>query len=330
VLVTGAGGSIGGQLAEQLYVMGGSDVFLLDHDESALHGLQLRLAGSGLLDNDHLILGDIRDRESMRELFGRLRPNLVFHAAALKHLPLLERFPCEGVKTNVMGTQNLVDAAVETGVERFILISTDKAAAPTSVLGYTKRLAELLVAESAGLGGTGFASVRFGNVLGTRGSLLETLRWQIERGLPVTLTHPYATRFFMSIPEAVGLVLQAATLATAGETYVLDMGSPVRIAELVQRFAEVAGAPHIRVVYRGLRPGEKLHEVLTDAAEVPSPTAFARIGVVPAGRADPQLRAYLAPVFAAARNADSARVRRGLAALPCLRSTIVGESTAIT
>ena len=330
VLVTGAGGSIGRELARQLDAMAPAVLYLLDHDESALHSLQLDLTGNGLLNSDRLILADIRDRGPVRELFRQLRPHVVFHAAALKHLPLLERFPCEGVKTNVLGTQNLVDAAVESGVDRFILISTDKAAAPTSVLGYTKRLAELLIAESAEQGGTRFASVRFGNVLGTRGSLLDALRWQTERGLPVTLTHPYATRFFMTVAEAVGLVLQAGTLANAGETYVLDMGEPVRIVDLVKRYAELTGVRNIHIVYGGLRPGEKLHEELTAAAEELSPTGLARIAMVASTDVDSRLRAYLTPLFAAALNADGARVRRLLGDMPCLRPSGISEPTAVT
>ena len=216
VMVTGAAGSIGSEIARQLTQLG-AHVFLLDIDESRLHGLKLELSGSGLLDDDEVVLADIRDRRRLERLFREIAPDVVFHAAAHKHLQLLEKFPAEGVKTNVYGTQNVVDAAVAAGVERLVLISTDKAADPTSVLGASKLLAEHVV-QSVADHGTKVASVRFGNVLGSRGSLLDTVRWQLANGLPVTITDAAVTRYFMSIPEAVGLVLDASTMASNGET----------------------------------------------------------------------------------------------------------------
>jgi len=279
VLVTGAAGSIGSELVRQITGLG-AHVHLLDHDESRLHTLHLELSGSGLLDGDNIVLADIRDRRRLHRVFADLSPAMVFHAAAHKHLQLLERAPAEAVKTNVYGTQNVVDASLAAGVERFVLISTDKAAEPSSVLGSTKLLSEYVL-QGIAHHGMRVASVRFGNVLGSRGSLLDTLRWQLANGLPVTITHPDVTRFFMSIPEAVGLVLEAAMLAEAGETYVLDMGEPIRIVDIVERFSDLTGWPIASYRFSGLRPGEKLHEVLAGSHESQFPTGHPRITVIP-------------------------------------------------
>jgi FlaA1/EpsC-like NDP-sugar epimerase len=279
VLVTGAGGSIGSELVRQLVRLAPSKIYLLDHDESGLHALQLQLHGHGLLDDDSTILCDIRDEEAVRRILMQHRPHIVFHAAAHKHLPLLERYPDQGIKTNVFGTLNLVSAAVEAGVERFVNVSTDKAAQPSSVLGATKRIAELIVAAHAG-SGTRVASVRFGNVLGSRGSFLHSLASQIDRGENVTVTDPHVTRYFMTIPEAAGLVIEAAVMADRGETYVLDMGQPVKIMDLVTKYLAITGlwAPGIR--FTGLRPGEKMHEALFDSAETGSATGHPKISSV--------------------------------------------------
>jgi FlaA1/EpsC-like NDP-sugar epimerase len=278
VLVTGAGGSIGSELCRQIDRFGPAALYMLDHDESNLHRLQLDLTGQGLLDSDDIIIADIRDRGRMRQLFADLRPEVVFHAAAHKHLPLLERYPCEGIKSNVAGTENLVAAAVDMGVERFILISTDKAADPSSILGATKRLAEMVVRRHAG-GGTRMASVRFGNVLGSRGSLLSVLRSQMESGDEITITHPDVTRFFMTVEEAVGLVVEAAAMADGGDVFVLDMGDPVRIVDLVHNYADQLhlGTGELVIRFTGLRPGEKLDETLVSDNERRELTAHPKI-----------------------------------------------------
>ncbi|MBV8527420.1 MAG: polysaccharide biosynthesis protein [Candidatus Dormibacteraeota bacterium] len=278
VLVTGAGGSIGSELCRQIDAFEPSALYMLDHDESNLHRLQLQLRGHGLLDSDDIIIADIRDRNRIDQLFEQLRPEIVFHAAAHKHLPLLERWPCEGVKSNVGGTENVLRAAAESGADRFILISTDKAADPTSVLGATKRLAEMLCASYAS-SGLRVASVRFGNVLGSRGSLVHVIRSQIEQGEEVTITHPEVTRFFMTVEEAVGLVLEAAAMASEGEVFVLDMGDPVRILDLVHNFAaQLHLAPDaVSVRFTGLRPGEKLDEVLVGANEERAATSHPKV-----------------------------------------------------
>jgi FlaA1/EpsC-like NDP-sugar epimerase len=267
VLVTGAGGSIGSQLCRQLYRFGPAELIMLDRDESALHAIQLALHGRALLDSDETILADIRDPHRIMEVFGEFRPQIVFHAAALKHLPLLERYPAEAVKSNIFGTRNVLEAAASCGVESFVNISTDKAADPVSVLGYSKRVAERLTAHMAGQGAGSYLSVRFGNVLGSRGSVLTALSSQVAAGGPVTVTHPDVTRYFMTADEAVQLVLQAAVIGSSGEVLVLDMGEPVRIADIARRLA--AGAPHpVDIVFTGLRPGEKMAEDLLGQGEV--------------------------------------------------------------
>jgi len=275
VLVTGAAGSIGSELARQLHALG-ADVYFLDCDESRLHALKLSIDGDGLLNDRSVVLADIRDGRRVHQVFLDVRPEIVYHAAAHKHLPLLERYPSEGVKTNVLGTENLTRAATITGVDRFILVSTDKAADPTSVLGATKRLAECVVSSFAG-GHTRFASVRFGNVLGSRGSFLDTLRHQVRTGVPVSITHPDVERFFMSVYEAVGLVIEASVMAHRGETYVLDMGQPVKIIDLVTRYADAIGAPCPEINIVGLRDGEKLSESLFSEDEQRQTTAHNRI-----------------------------------------------------
>jgi FlaA1/EpsC-like NDP-sugar epimerase len=278
VLVTGAGGSIGSELCRQLRGLDPGALFLLDHDESNLHRLQLELTGKALLDSSDLLVADIRDADRLRQLFRDLLPDIVFHAAAHKHLPLLERHPCEGVKSNVLGTRNLVEAALDVGCERLILVSTDKAAEPVSVLGATKRLAEMVLQEHAGMR-TRLASVRFGNVLGSRGSLLSILAAQIESGDDITVTHPDVTRYFMTVEEAAGLVIEAATMAQAAETFVLDMGEPVRILDLVRRYAMQCDLDpdELPIRFTGLRPGEKLVETLVGPGEERMTTSHPRI-----------------------------------------------------
>jgi FlaA1/EpsC-like NDP-sugar epimerase len=269
VLVTGAGGSIGSELCRQIAHFDCERLSMLDHDESNLHGLELGLRAEALLDHDDLLIADIREEHRMLQIFKEVRPEVVFHAAAHKHLPLLELHPSEGVKSNVAGTGNLVRAAIEMGVETLVLISTDKAADPTSILGATKRVAERIVQSVSGGTGTTFASVRFGNVLGSRGSLLTVLAEQIARGEEITITHPDVSRFFMTVEEAVGLVLEAASLAQGGETFVLDMGKPVRIVDLARNYAAQLNidAGDLPIRYTGLRPGEKLSEALFSTRE---------------------------------------------------------------
>jgi len=261
VLVTGAGGSIGSELCRQLAKYGPSALIMLDRDETGLQQVQLTLDGRGLLDDPNLVLADIRDEARMCEVFHEHRPDVVFHAAALKHLPLLEGAPTEAWKTNVLGTLHVLHAAQAVGVSYFVNISTDKAANPVSVLGMSKRLTERLTAHAAATADGTYVSVRFGNVLGSRGSVLTTFRSQADAGGPITVTHPDATRFFMSIEEAVRLTKYAVAIGRSGEVLVLDMGTPVRIVDVAQRFADSQDPP-LPIVFTGLRPGEKLHEDL--------------------------------------------------------------------
>ena len=255
--MTGAGGSIGSELCRQLHQFRPAELILLDHDESALHAIQLALHGRALLDSDESTLVDIRDAPRVMEVFERLRPQIVFHAAALKHLPLLERYPAEAVQTNVRGTLAVLEAAAACHVESFVNISTDKAADPVCVLGYSKRITERLTADMASRADGTYLSVRFGNVLGSRGSVLTAMSAQVAAGGPITVTDPEVRRYFMTAGEAVQLVLQAAVLGRGGEVLVLDMGEQVLIADVARRLAANA-AREIEIVYTGLRPGEKL------------------------------------------------------------------------
>lgn len=266
VLVTGAGGSIGSELCRQLHRFGPEALIMLDRDESALHTVQMVIEGRALLDSELLVVADIRDRGRVWEIFEEHRPQVVFHTAALKHLPLLEMHPVEAVKTNVHGTLNVLEAATHVDVERFVNISTDKAADPTSVLGYTKRIAEQLTAGFARRDTGTYLSVRFGNVLGSRGSVLGAFERQVVDGGPITVTHPEVTRYFMTVQEAVQLVIQAGAVGRGGEALVLDMGEPVRIVDVARRLVAQSERP-IEIVFTGLRPGEKLHEVLLGQAE---------------------------------------------------------------
>jgi FlaA1/EpsC-like NDP-sugar epimerase len=267
VLVTGAGGSIGSELCRQLSRFHPAELIMLDRDESALHAVQLSIDGKGQLSSRNLVVCNIRDHEALAKVFEEHKPDVVFHAAALKHVPLLEMWPAEGFKTNVLGSRNLLDLAVTHGVGRFVNISTDKAADPENVLGYTKRMAERLCADYATKAAGTFLSVRFGNVLGSRGSVLTAFRQQIAEGGPVTVTHPDVTRYFMTVQEAVQLVIQAGAVGNDGEALILDMGEPIRIADVAKRLVAAAPEP-VDIVYTGLRPGEKMHEILMGEGEI--------------------------------------------------------------
>ena len=266
VLITGAGGSIGAELCRQVHLFGPAELIMLDRDESALHAVQLNLYGRSEMGAGDVVLADIRDAEAISRIFAQKRPQVVFHAAALKHVNMLEKFPEEAWKTNVLGTRNVLAAATAVNVECFINISTDKAANPANVLGRSKRVAEKLTAQYALDNGGPFLSVRFGNVLGSRGSVLTTFAAQIARGGPVTVTDPGVTRFFMTIEEAVQLVIQAGALGRRGETLVLDMGEPILIADVARQLIAMSHQP-VDLVFTGLRPGEKLHEDLFDKTE---------------------------------------------------------------
>ena len=266
VLVTGAGGSIGSELVRQLLRFGPERLIALDHDETHLHDASAGWSSEGY-ERSLTVLADIRDDQRIRSVFDRYRPEVVFHAAAHKHVPILEHCPSEAMKTNVLGTANVIGAARDYEASHLVLISTDKAVDPSSVMGASKRFAEMLVQASAGRpGGPKMSAVRFGNVLGSRGSVVPTFAHQIASGGPVTVSHPDMERYFMTVDEAVQLVLQAATLSEGGEVFVLDMGQPVRIVDLANRMIRLAGlvpGKDIEVEYNGRRPGEKLTEHLS-------------------------------------------------------------------
>ena len=272
VLVTGAGGSIGSELCRQILRFGPSDMFLLGHGENSIfqiHNELLQLSRSMAETNDtptlHPVIADFRFEHRINAVFDEFRPQIVFHAGAHKHVPLMEFNPSEAVSNNVFGTRNLLQASMATGVERFVLVSTDKAVRPTSVMGATKRVAELLVHQAAEQSGRPFMVTRFGNVLGSRGSVVLTMKQQIAAGGPVTVTHPEMVRYFMTIPEAVQLVLQASVLGTGGEVFTFDMGEPVRILDLAHDLIRLSGLEEgedIEIAITGVRPGEKLFEEL--------------------------------------------------------------------
>ncbi|MEZ5169563.1 MAG: nucleoside-diphosphate sugar epimerase/dehydratase [Acidimicrobiia bacterium] len=286
VMVVGAGGSIGSELCRQIYRFAPGALTMLDRDESALHAVQLSLTGKALLNDESVILADIRERDALEAAMQQARPDVVFHAAALKHLPLLERHPAEGFRTNVVATQTLLELCTASGVDTFVNISTDKAADPVSVLGYSKRIAERLTSGAAAASGRRYVSVRFGNVLGSRGSALESFQSQIDVGGPVTVTDPEVTRYFMTVSEAVQLVVQAGAIGRPGEVLVLDMGEPVMIEEVVRQLAAIKHRD-VEIVYTGLRPGEKLHEVLWGEEELDQRPSHPLISQVAVPSLDP-------------------------------------------
>lgn len=276
VLVTGAGGSIGSELCRQLDGFNPSELIMLDRDESGLQHTQFSIAGHGLLNDNSTVLADIRDAATLAKIFQERRPEVVFHAAALKHAPLLQMYPAEGWQTNVLGSLNVLTAARSVDVETFVNISTDKAANPTTALGHSKRAAEKLTAWMANETGKRYVSVRFGNVIGSRGSMLPLFTDQINKGGPVTVTHEDVTRFFMTIPEACQLVIQAGAIGNGGDVLILDMGEPVRIMDVAKRMIAMSGKD-IKIQITGLRPSEKLHEELVGDDEVKDPDGHPKI-----------------------------------------------------
>jgi FlaA1/EpsC-like NDP-sugar epimerase len=315
VLITGAGGSIGSEIARQVAELEPAALVLLDHDETHLHDAVGKISGIEPV----VVLGDVRCPERTAATFARHRPTVVFHAAALKHVPLLEAFPVEAVSTNVVGTRNVARAAREVGTHRLVFVSTDKAVHPTSVMGASKRLGEQLVLTQAPPGAR-WCAVRFGNVIGSRGSVVPTFLRQIAAGGPVTVTDERMTRFFMSIEEAVQLVLQAATMTRGGSLFMLEMGEPVRIIDLAERMIRLAGRrPGVDIEIRitGPRPGEKLTEELVAPDERREPTEHPHVvRVLPTLPPPDALEAgvaWLESLAAARDNEQVAAVLRGLA-----------------
>ena len=323
VLVTGAGGTIGSELARQIAALDPAELALVDNGEFALYQTDLELSELAPGTVRRAILGDVRDANIIDRIFAGVRPEIVFHAAALKHVPLVEANPCEGVLTNIGGTRSVAEACLAHRVDTMVLISTDKAVHPTSVMGATKRIAELCCQGLQQTGGaTRFVVVRFGNVLGSTGSVVPLFQRQLMRGGPLTVTHPDVTRYFMTTREAVELVLQAAALdpeMKGDHIYVLDMGQPVLIADLAREMIRLAGLKpdiDIQIEYTGLRPGEKLHEALFHEAEPSVPTRaegvlLARPRVMPMSQLAPALDTLLA----AARLRDEPALLRAILAL---------------
>lgn len=288
VMVTGAAGSIGSEIVNQVAAMRAGELILLDQAETPMHELQLMMEQKHPDVKIHLFIADVANRDRVEQAFKRYRPRYVFHAAAYKHVPMMERNPSEAIMTNVIGTKNLADLAVEYGVEKFVMISTDKAVNPTNVMGASKRIAEIYVQslffnlsrrKHDGCV-TRFITTRFGNVLGSNGSVIPLFRRQIEQGGPVTVTHRDIIRYFMTIPEACSLVLQAGTMGNGGEIYIFDMGQPVKIYDLAERMISLSGlrpGQDIEIIETGLRPGEKLYEELLNDKEKTMATSHNKI-----------------------------------------------------
>lgn len=289
VLVTGAAGSIGSELCRQLATFGVKELVLYDNAETPMHNIRLEMEERYPNLKFIPVIGDVRVKDRLKFVFEKYKPQVVFHAAAYKHVPLMEENPCEAVFVNVAGSRNVADKCIEYGVEKMVMISTDKAVNPTNIMGCTKRLAEIYV-QSLGLaidegkikGKTKFVTTRFGNVLGSNGSVIPRFREQIAKGGPVTVTHKDITRFFMTIPEACRLVMEAATMSSGNDIFVFDMGASVKIADLAKRMIELAGYvpdKDIEIKYTGLRPGEKLYEEVLSNAENTLPTVHERIRI---------------------------------------------------
>jgi FlaA1/EpsC-like NDP-sugar epimerase len=313
VLVTGAGGSIGVELCRQLARLGVRTLVLVDHSEASLVALARALRAEHGFEGATPVLADIKSRARMFEVFERYRPDVVFHAAAYKHVPLLEAAPVEGVETNVLGTKCVVDAARHVDTRHFVLFSTDKAVQPTNVLGQTKAVAEWIVAAAGRRAGRQFASVRFGNVVDSAGSILPMFRGQVARGGPITVTHPSATRYLITAAEAAGLAIVAGRLADSNIIFWLDSGPPVCVLDLARRLA--TAAPHdVGIEFVGLRAGERLHEQLFSRDDEVAPTACEHIWTSPVHQVEPAwLEEWLAVLERHVERASSELVRAALA-----------------
>lgn len=282
VLVTGAGGSIGSEICRQISSFSPENLILLGHGENSIYSIELELrAKYDSTINIYTEIADIQDRSKIFNIMEKYKPDVVYHAAAHKHVPLMERNPEEAVKNNIFGSKNVAEAADTFGIDTFVLVSSDKAVNPTNIMGSTKRFAEMVVQQLAQESKTKFVAVRFGNVLGSRGSVIPLFKKQIQAGGPVTVTHPDMTRYFMTIPEASRLVIQAGTLARGGEVFVLDMGEPVKIVDLAKNLITLSGysIDEIGIKYSGIRPGEKMYEELLNENEIHTADIFPKIHI---------------------------------------------------
>ena len=282
VLITGCGGSIGSELCRQVVKYQPGALVLVDASEANLFHIQMELQHESCFQKCHGILGHVQDRPLMTSVFQKFRPEVVFHAAAYKHVPVLEKNPWEAITNNIVGSRVVMELAVEYGVDRFVLVSTDKAVRPTNVMGASKRVTELLLQSFQG-NATKFMAVRFGNVVGSSGSVVPLFRRQIEHGGPVTVTHPEVTRYFMTIPEAAQMIMQAGAMGEGGEIFILKMGTPVKIADMARDLIRLSGKEpdkDIKIVFTGLREGEKLYEELITVGEGIVPTGHEKIMVL--------------------------------------------------
>ena len=292
VLITGASGSIGSEIVMQVAQFAPSTIILLDQAESPLYEIELKIKNLFPQLNSVIFIGDIRNKTRMTEVFETFRPDIVYHCAAYKHVPMMERYPAEAIKANVMGTKIISDLAVKYNASKFIMVSTDKAVNPTNVMGASKRIAELYVQSlnnHQGTNGTNFITTRFGNVLGSNGSVVPLFKDQIRKGGPVTITHKDIIRYFMTIPEACRLVLEAGCMGKGGEIFVFDMGEPVKIYDLARRMIRLSGLTpdvDIKIIETGLRPGEKLYEELLNDTEKTLPTHHEKIKIAKVYEAD--------------------------------------------
>lgn len=280
ILITGAAGSIGSELARQCSKFSPKKIYLLDQSESPLHELDLEFSDKLIKPPYEVIMADVRNHDRMKNVFNTFQPQIVFHAAAYKHVPMMENNPSESILTNVLGTKILADLSHEYKVERFVFVSTDKAVNPTNVMGASKRIAEIYIQSLGKKSNTKFITTRFGNVLGSSGSVIPRFKRQIEQGGPITITHPDITRYFMTIPEATQLVLEAAAIGKGGEIFVFDMGDSIKIVDLARKMILLVGMKEgkdISIVYTGLRPGEKLYEELLANNENTLPTHHSQI-----------------------------------------------------
>ena len=283
ILITGAAGSIGSEICRQLIDYGPKKLILLDQAETPLYDLELELQEKFHFSNYQIIIGDISHEKSMEQVFETYRPSVVYHAAAYKHVPMMESHPAEAVRANISGTRIIAGKAHAYATRQFVMISTDKAVKPTNVMGATKRIAELYIRAMNEQSSTQFVTTRFGNVLGSSGSVIVRFKKQIEQGGPITITHPEITRYFMTLSEACQLVLEAGSMAKGGEIYLFDMGDAQRIIDLARKMVRISGLEpekDIPIVYTGLRPGEKLHEELVNDGETPQPTHHSKIMIV--------------------------------------------------
>jgi FlaA1/EpsC-like NDP-sugar epimerase len=280
ILITGAAGSIGSEMARQCSKFNPKKIYLLDQAESPLHELDLEFSDKLVKPPYEVIMADVRNVDRMKNVFNTFKPQIVFHAAAYKHVPMMENNPSESILTNILGTKTVADLSHEHKVERFVFVSTDKAVNPTNVMGASKRIAEIYIQSLGKKSGTKFITTRFGNVLGSNGSVIPRFKKQIEQGGPITITHPEITRYFMTIPEATQLVLEAAVMGSGGEIFVFDMGDSVKIVDLARKMILLLGMKEgkdISIVYTGLRPGEKLYEELLANNENTLPTHHSQI-----------------------------------------------------